>query len=160
MRKSVNTIIQGTGAYLTNMSLVYIDEYIRKHNKRSRLVITVHDSLVIDCPRDEVDEMAKVANFIMENLPIDFLTINWEGKEMRYPIVADVEIGETYNDMVDYDVDTINQFASYKGYVKYIKDQAKFEDYYNNGLITEEQKEKGIKIVQDAIEAYKQLPAN
>lgn len=155
LRKSVNTIIQGTGAYLTNMSLVYIDDYLRTKGMKSRIAITVHDSIVIDCPREEVDEVAKVACFIMENLPIDFLTINWKGEQMRFPIVADVEIGENYNDMVDYDADEVNKFASYKGYVKYYKDQAKFEDYKNAGMISEEQMEVGINAVKASIEQYK-----
>lgn len=155
LRKSVNTIIQGTGAYLTNMSLVYIDDYLRTKGMKSRIAITVHDSIVIDCPREEVDEVAKVACFIMENLPIDFLTINWKGEQMRFPIVADVEIGENYNDMVDYDADEVNKFASYKGYVKYHKDQAKFEDYKNAGMISEEQMEVGINAVKASIEQYK-----
>lgn len=155
LRKSVNTIIQGTGAYLTNMSLVYIDDYLRTKGMKSRIAITVHDSIVIDCPREEVDEVAKVACFIMENLPIDFLTINWKGEQMRFPIVADVEIGENYNDMVDYDAEEVNKFASYKGYVKYYKDQAKFEDYKNAGMISEEQMEAGINAVKASIEQYK-----
>lgn len=155
LRKSVNTIIQGTGAYLTNMSLVYIDDYLRTKGMKSRIAITVHDSIVIDCPREEVDEVAKVACFIMENLPIDFLTINWKGEQMRFPIVADVEIGENYNDMVDYDAEEVNKFASYKGYVKYYKDQAKFEDYKNAGMISEEQMEAGINAVKACIEQYK-----
>ncbi|UVD42993.1 DNA polymerase I [Enterococcus phage TJE1] len=155
LRKSVNTIIQGTGAYLTNMSLIYIDDYLRTKGMKSRIAITVHDSIVIDCPREEVDEVAKVACFIMENLPIDFLTINWKGEQMRFPIVADVEIGENYNDMVDYDAEEVNKFASYKGYVKYYKDQAKFEDYKNAGMISEEQMEAGINAVKASIEQYK-----
>lgn len=139
------------------MSLVYIDDYLRTKGMKSRIVITVHDSIVIDCPREEVDDVAKVARFIMENLPIDFLMIEWEGKKMRFPIVADVEIGENYNDMVDYNVDEVNEFASYKGYVKYYKDLAKLEDYYNVGEIEEEQLNDCTELVKLAIEQYKKI---
>lgn len=154
MRKSVNTIIQGTGAYLTNMSLVYIDEFLRKNNMRSKIVLTVHDSIVIDCPPEEADEVAKVSKFIMENLPIDFLFIDWKGQQTRFPIVADCEIGRNYNDMVDYDKEELASFASLDGLVKFHKDQKKFKDYKEAGIITEEQCEQGIAQVKASKQAY------
>lgn len=157
MRKSVNTIIQGTGAYLTNMSLVYIDDYIRKNNLKSRIVLTVHDSIVLDCPKEEIDQMAKVSKFIMENLPIDFLMIDWKGERVRYPIEADVEIGENYNDMVDYDKEELDKYNSLRGYVRFIKDQAKIEDHKENGMIEKEQAEMAIKQIQSCQQAYMSL---
>src|SRR5690606_36018527 len=101
-RQSVNTVIQGTGAYLTNLALVLIDDYLMQYNKRSRLVATVHDSIVLDMPPEEVLEVTTVSKFIMENLPIDFLFIDWEGQKLRYPIKADAEIGTTYKDVVGF----------------------------------------------------------
>lgn len=157
MRKSVNTIIQGTGAYLTNMSLVYIDDYIRKNNLKSRIVLTVHDSIVLDCPKEEIDQMAKVSKFIMENLPIDFLMIDWNGERVRYPIKADVEIGENYNDMVDYDKEELDKYNSLRGYVRFVKDQAKIEDHKDNGMIEKEQAEMAIKQIQSCQQAYMAL---
>lgn len=157
MRKSVNTIIQGTGAYLTNMSLVYIDDYLRQNNKKSKIVLTVHDSIVIDCHPDEIDEVAKVSKYIMENLPIDFLFIDWEGKKARYPIKADCEIGKNYNDMVDYDKEELDTFASLEGFVKFTKDQSKIGDHADNDLISKEQAEQAIAQIKACKPAYQQM---
>lgn len=156
-RQSVNTVIQGTGAYLTNLALVLIDDYLMQYNKRSRLVATVHDSIVLDMPPEEVLEVTTVSKFIMENLPIDFLFIDWEGQKLRYPIKADAEIGTTYKDVVGFDAELFKQFKSVKGYTQYYKDLSKFEDYEASGLITKEQRDQGIEMVNDQIDYYKNL---
>lgn len=157
LRQSVNTIIQGTGAYLTNWSVIMIDEYLTQYNKRSRLVATVHDSIVIDMPPEEVVEVTTVAKFIMENLPIDFLNIEWKGETIRYPIKADAEIGTSYKDVVEFDAELFKQFNSVQGYTKYFKDLGKFEDYAASKLITQEQMIEGQTIVKNQIETYKDL---
>lgn len=157
LRQSVNTIIQGTGAYLTNMAVSYIDEFIQSKNLKTKLVMTVHDSIVLDCPRDEIALMADTCKFIMENLPIPFLTIDWKGEKLRYPIGADVEIGVNYNDMADYDAELFASFATTKGYAKYHKDMGTFSDYEESGLITEEQRDEGVKAVTSALDSYKKI---
>lgn len=157
LRKSVNTIIQGTGAYLTNMSLVYLDEYIIKKELKSRIVMTVHDSIVVDCPPEEYEEIAKVMKWIMENLPVDFLFIDWNGEKMRYPIKADVEIGENYNDAVDYEPEEVKEFESPQGYIRYENDLGKLEDYYNAEIISEEQYQAALEKVESAKPAYQMI---
>lgn len=157
LRASVNTIIQGTGAYLTNLSLTYIDDYIREHNKRSRIIVTVHDSIELDVPEDEVEEMARVMKFVMENLPAPFLFIEWNGETIRYPIVTDVEIGTNYNDAVGYDPDDFKTFQSVKGYVKYYLDQEKIQDYLNYEKIPEDKAEEALQKIQEAKPAYQKI---
>lgn len=141
LRQSVNTKIQGSGAYLTNTSVIYINKFIESKNFRSKVVLTVHDSIVLDCPPEEVHIMAKVARHIMENLPIDWLFIDWKGEKLRYPIAADVEIGVSYNDMVDYDMEELNKFASIKHYCKYKLDLKKLKDFKQSKVIDEEKHE-------------------
>jgi len=151
LRASVNTIIQGSGAFLTNTSVIYINRFIKQNNLRSKLILTVHDSIVADCPKEEVHIMAKVMKHVMENLPVDWLFIDWKGEKLRYPIVADIEIGVNYNDMTDYDAEEINTFSSIAGYCKYKLDLKKVKNYRESKVI-DEAKEKEMKA---AIEASK-----
>jgi len=141
LRQSVNTRIQGSGAFLTNTSVIYINKFIENNGFRTKVVLTVHDSIVLDCPPEEVHIMAKAARHIMENLPIDWLFIDWKGERIRYPIEADVEIGVTYNDMVEYDMEELNTFSTIKHYCKYHSDLSKIKDYMESGVITEEKYE-------------------
>jgi hypothetical protein len=154
LRQSVNTIIQGSGAYLTNNSLIHINKFIEKHNLRSKVVLTVHDSIVIDCPPEEVHLIAKAARYIMENLPIDWLIIDWKGEKLRYPIKADIEIGVNYNDMVDYDMEEINSFQSIYGYCKYKIDLKNIKNYKESHVITEEKYDELKHVLEGKKEIY------
>lgn len=138
LRQSVNTRIQGSGAFLTNSSVIYINKFIEDRNMRSKVILTVHDSIVIDCPAEEVHIMARAAKYIMENLPIDWLFIDWKGEKLRYPIAADIEIGVTYNDMVDYDMEELNSFKTIKNYCQFKLDLKKVKNYKESKVITEE----------------------
>ncbi|WBF82205.1 DNA polymerase I [Mammaliicoccus virus vB_MscM-PMS2] len=152
-RQSFNTIIQGTGGYLTNMSLTYIDDYLTKYNLQSKIIATVHDSIVIDCPKHEIENVVKVSRHIMENLPFDFLKLDWNGEKVQFPITSDAEIGLTYNDVVEYDADEFKTFNSVKGYTKYHGDLNKVQHTYETKLISEEQKDQ----LQDKIKSQKEL---
>lgn len=154
LRQSVNTKIQGSGAYLTNMSLIYIQKYIEKNNMRSRLVLTVHDSIVIDSPPEEIAIMEKVAKHIMENLPIPWLFIEWEGKTIRYPIKADSEIGVNYNDMVDYDEEELKTFNSIEGYCKYYNSVKHIKNYKDSKAIDEDKYNELIQVLEANKGAY------
>lgn len=156
LRQSVNTKIQGSGAFLTNSSVIHIMNFIEKNNFRSKVVLTVHDSIVLDCPPEEIHIMAKAAKHIMENLPIDWLFIDWKGKKLRYPIAADVEIGVNYNDMVDYNMEEINTFRCVKNYCKYHLDLKNIKNYKNSNVITEEKYEE----LKHAVESKKGMYQN
>jgi DNA polymerase I-like protein with 3'-5' exonuclease and polymerase domains len=153
LRQSVNTRIQGSGAYLTNSSVIHISNFIKKRNLRSKIVLTVHDSIVIDCPPEEIHLIAKAARYIMENLPIDWLFIDWKGEKLRYPIAADVEIGVTYNDMVGYDMEEINSFQSIDKYCKYHLTLKEIKNHKESKKITPEKAEE----LTDKVKSQKSL---
>lgn len=153
LRQSVNTKIQGSGAFLTNSSVIYIIKFIEDRNLRSKVILTVHDSIVIDCPPEEIHLIARAAKYIMENLPIDWLFIDWRGEKLRYPIAADVEIGVNYNDMVNYDADDLNTFQTVEGYCKYYGALKNIKNYKASKVITEEKFEE----LTQTIESKKSL---
>ena len=156
-RQSFNTIIQGTGGYLTNMSLTYIDDYLTKYNMKSKIIATVHDSILIDSPKEEIDNIIKISKYIMENLPFDFLKIQWEGKEVPFPVKADAEVGLTYNDVVEYDSEEFKTFNSVKGYSDYYNALNKIQHTFETGLITEEQRDQIQEKVKSQKEIYQKL---
>lgn len=153
LRQSVNTKIQGSGAFLTNSSVIHIIKFIEDRNLRSKVILTVHDSIVIDCPPEEIHLIARAAKYIMENLPIDWLFIDWKGEKLRYPIAADVEIGVNYNDMVKYDADDLNTFQTVEGYCKYHGALKNIKNYKASKVITEEKFEE----LTQTIESKKSL---
>lgn len=157
LRQSYNTVIQGSGSYLTNMALTYIDDYIQGRNMKSSIVATVHDSIVLDCPPEEVSIMYKVVKTIMENLPFDFLKVEYKGENIQYPIASDAEIGFNYNDAVGYDEEEVKEFKTLKGYINYHLSLQKLKDYFESKKITEEQYQEAIKQVEEQKYLYQEI---
>lgn len=93
----------------------------------------------------------------MENLPLPYLFIDWNGERIRYPMTSDAEVGTTYKDLAEYDPELWKQFKSVKGYIKYHKDLQAFTDNYESGKITKEQRDQGHQLVESQKDYYKEL---
>lgn len=137
--------------------MILISEYLRKGNKKSKLIATVHDSVVLDVHPDEITELTKVVKHIMENLPLDFLTIEWEGKKLKYPIEADVELGSTYGDIYPYDPEEFHSFKSTRGFTEYKKLEGYVEDSYDSNYISEEEHDNLIEQVEQRKKYYQEM---
>ena len=150
LRESVNTEIQGSGAILTNTSLYYITEYLRKNKLKSKIIATVHDSIVLDVAPDEVYTVPPQALYIMEHLPYPWLFAKFKGRVIRYPITAEMSIGPTYNDQVEFNPDEAKQFTSLDAYIKYYQQLSELDNYLDNKLVTEEEYVKKKKEIEDS----------
>lgn len=140
-RQSVNTIIQGSGAILTNTAVILIQDKFRELGMKTVLAATVHDSVLLDAPRDEVHEAIKIALDIMQNLPYDWLFTNYKGERIRYPIEAEAGIGHTYNDMVDYDKEQIDRLG-FDTYIEYQEKLKLLSDMNESGQLDKDVYEK------------------
>ena len=61
-----------------------------------------------------------------------------EGKLIRYPIDAEMEIGNNYNDMVDYDPEDAAKFPSLDSYIKYYNTLNQLSDLYESKELAED----------------------
>lgn len=87
-RQAGNFIIQSTGSDMTSWAWVILNRWTRESGIRSKLIISVHDSLVWDIYPGEREIVAAVTRYVMEHLPFSFVR-NWP-----VPILADIEYGE------------------------------------------------------------------
>lgn len=138
IRKCNNTRIQGSGAFLTNSSLIYIEKYLMSHNLKSKVALTVHDSVFGDVYPTEIKQVLYMVKYIMTHLPLKWLFIDKDGKRVRYPIDAEMQIGLNYNDLVSYDPKDFETFNSPKGYIQYYLDQSKLDDQFDSKVINED----------------------
>lgn len=124
LRQSFNARVQGSGAYCTNNALIMADALFQKLNLKSKIVMTVHDSIVVDCHPDEVKTVAKLMKASFENLNIPALVnnkindldvpdkYNLGNGYFRLPLVGEVELGANYNDDIDYDQEVLDQYVN------------------------------------------------
>jgi DNA polymerase-1 len=56
-RLAVNTILQGTAADIIKVAMIAVDRELERRGAAARLVLQVHDELVVEAPQDEVDDV-------------------------------------------------------------------------------------------------------
>ncbi len=64
-RNSINTPVQGTAADMIKMAMIKIHEVFKKENIASKMILQVHDELVFDARKDELE---KIKPIIEENM--------------------------------------------------------------------------------------------
>lgn len=84
-RMALNTPIQGTAADILKKAMVEIYDEFRKRNLKSKMLIQVHDELVFNVLKDELDEVKEIVQNIMENT-----------FKLDVPLKVDIEVGENW----------------------------------------------------------------
>lgn len=75
--EAVNYPIQGVAFHWLLWTLIQIDKWIMKENKRSRIIGEVHDSMILDVHPDELEEVVrKIRHCVSHHLPSKFDWIN------------------------------------------------------------------------------------
>ncbi|MHB8390750.1 MAG: DNA polymerase I [Acidobacteriaceae bacterium] len=87
-RTAINTPLQGTAADLIKLAMIRIARELREQKLRAKMVLQVHDELVFDVPKEEVDEVRERVRQAMEQVI-----------EMKVPIIADVAVGPNWRDL-------------------------------------------------------------
>jgi DNA polymerase-1 len=65
-RVAINTPIQGSAADLMKLAMIRVAEALKRHGGSARLLLQVHDELVIEAPAAEADAIADVVRTEME----------------------------------------------------------------------------------------------
>jgi DNA polymerase-1 len=86
-RNAINSPIQGTAADMIKMAMIRVQEAMKKQGFKSRMILQVHDELVFDAVREEVDALRSLIIEGMQQampLPNDV------------PVVAEAGMGENW----------------------------------------------------------------
>ncbi|MDO4483538.1 MAG: DNA polymerase I [Clostridia bacterium] len=84
-RAAMNTPVQGTAADIIKLAMVRVDEALRREGLQSRLILQVHDELLLECPPEEAAKAAQLLQTSME-----------EVIKLKVPLVAEVHQGENW----------------------------------------------------------------
>lgn len=70
-RNAINAPIQGTAADIMKLAMIRVHEFLKRENLRSKMILTVHDELVFDAYKPEIDYLQERVNGLMVNaLPL------------------------------------------------------------------------------------------
>ena len=67
-RQAINAPLQGTDADIMKKAMARLPAALEKAGLKARMLLQVHDELVIEAPENEVEETAKVVREVMENV--------------------------------------------------------------------------------------------
>jgi DNA polymerase I len=66
-REAINAPIQGTAADIMKLAMLKIPSTIQAAGLKAKMLLQVHDELVLECPKNELEKTAKVVQQTMEN---------------------------------------------------------------------------------------------
>ena len=84
-RNAINTPIQGTSADLIKLAMVHMDRALKEHKLNSKMVLQIHDELLFDVPREEVDKMRELVAKVMSGV-----------YDIGVPLDVDVGVGTNW----------------------------------------------------------------
>jgi DNA polymerase-1 len=84
-RNAINAPIQGSSADMIKIAMIRIHNALNEQNLRSRMIMQVHDELVFDVHRDEIEIIKPLVHKLMK-----------EAIPMRVPVEIDMNTGENW----------------------------------------------------------------
>ena len=84
-RVALNMPIQGTAADIIKAAMVRVDARMRAEHLQARLLLQVHDELIVECPAEEAETVKTILTEEMEHV-VDY----------RVPLLVDAKIGASW----------------------------------------------------------------
>jgi DNA polymerase-1 len=84
-REAINAPIQGTAADLVKIAMIRVYERLRRENLGARMILQVHDELLLEVPENEIDRTTEVVREEMEGV-----------HPLAVPLVVDVGVGTNW----------------------------------------------------------------
>ena len=84
-RVALNMPIQGSAADIIKLAMLRVDAALRDAGLAARLVLQVHDELIVECPEEEAEQVKALVKGEMERVA-----------DLAVPLVADAKAGKTW----------------------------------------------------------------
>ena len=86
-RVAMNMPIQGTAADVIKIAMVRVDRALKEGGFKARLVLQIHDELIVDTPKDEAEAVSALMERCMESVA-----------DFRVRLIAEAKCGESWFD--------------------------------------------------------------
>ena len=86
-REAINMPIQGTASDIVKIAMLKVDEELKREGLEARMLMQVHDELLVEVPDKEVTQVSEILKHEMET-----------AVSLDVPLVADVGVGDNWMD--------------------------------------------------------------
>jgi DNA polymerase-1 len=87
-REAINAPIQGSAADLIKIAMLRLPAALEESDMLARLLLQVHDELLLECPRDQLAETAEIVQTVMQ-----------DAFDLRVPIKTDAKAGQNWAEL-------------------------------------------------------------
>lgn len=84
-RVASNMPIQGSAADIIKIAMIRVDAALREQGFKARLVLQVHDELIVDAPKEEAEQVMDLMRVCMEQVV-----------SLHVPLIAEAKMGESW----------------------------------------------------------------
>ena len=84
-RVAMNSPIQGTAADIIKIAMIHVNQKLKEKQMRSRLLLQIHDELLVETHKDEIDEVSRIMLEEMQG-----------AAELKVPLEAEVKEGKNW----------------------------------------------------------------
>ena len=85
-RAAINAPVQGTAADIMKIAMINMHKAIKKEKSEAKLILQVHDELILDTPKDEID---KIVSLITDSM--------MGAANLDVPLEIDIGIGDNWD---------------------------------------------------------------
>ena len=84
-RVALNMPVQGAAADIIKLAMVNVHRRLRQEGLQARLILQVHDELIVECPQEEAERVRALLEEEMEN-----------AVHLSVPLTAEAHIGHSW----------------------------------------------------------------
>lgn len=84
-RCAMNSPIQGTAADIIKLAMIAVDEALRREDLKAKLILQVHDELIVESPQEEVERVRTLVRSCMEGV-----------MDLSVPLKTDISVGRNW----------------------------------------------------------------
>ena len=85
-RMAMNTPLQGSAADIIKIAMINVENCLK--GMKSKMILQIHDELIIDAAKDEEEEVKKILSYEMEN-----------AVRLSVPLVAEAKVAENWGEL-------------------------------------------------------------
>lgn len=87
-REAINAPVQGSAADIMKLAMIHLSQILQKSKLKARMLLQVHDELLLECPPQELGETARLVQDVME-----------KAYQLSIPLVTEARTGRKWGEM-------------------------------------------------------------
>lgn len=87
-REAINAPIQGTAADIIKLAMLHLPPELRKANLRAKLLLQVHDELILEVPQSEIAQTVTLVQKVMAN-----------AYQLKVPLLTEARVGTSWGEL-------------------------------------------------------------